>query len=200
MTLFSYLICYGFWGYTFQLRTEFKRGLGGSWRMVGLDSASWRIKVPDVSGGLKWADATFTEEMGTLDFTLQRLSSSKGWKEATLLINSWGLLSRNKRNQWQTELSGNVEGKHYYFSPAVKPTVFTDGYGLCENFFCDHTKKHWNGIAIYNRKQLLRHLSVATKCGRKMPFENSNLTGKWVRLKSSCFGNLCLIVCSRPIN
>lgn len=42
-------------------------------------------------------DTTCTEGI-----TLQAVSSQKGQKEATFLINLWGLLSRNESNQSQT--------------------------------------------------------------------------------------------------
>lgn len=69
-----------------------------------------RREAPDVRAGLEWADAAFTGEMG---FTLQTHSSWKSQKEATFMINSCGLLSRNKRNKWQTTYTGMVAGLNY---------------------------------------------------------------------------------------
>lgn len=64
--------------------------------------------------------------------------------------------------------------------------MFLDLYGHYENYFSVIIiKKHWKEITICKRKQIFffLHLSVATKCTRKMQLENSNLKGKWIRLE-----------------
>lgn len=113
LTLLSCLVCSGFWGHASQLRTEFERDLGGSWRIAGLDSASWRIEGgKHLMSELVWSELMLPS-LGRWVSHCKHTLHEKSQKEVTFVINSCGLLSRNKRNKWQTSYTWTVAGLNY---------------------------------------------------------------------------------------
>lgn len=137
LTLLPYLICSGFWGHVFQLRTEFKRELGGSGRAaVGLDSATWRTE-----GG-----KCLTSEMVWSELTLASLRRWVLWVSHCEHSLHWKVGKKQPswcihRGCWVTDQLHRLnylkmwKGNINFFSPAVKTTVFPDVYGLCKNYF-----------------------------------------------------------------